>query len=75
MTDKAFSRLDWNGKVDVTKNVMIPCLNEAGALVTDTNKRGEYIQLIASIALGIAPVRRRNIIPVIYLRQVGGEPN
>ena len=75
MTMKEFSRLDWNGKVDVTKNVMVPCLNELGVLVTDTNKRGEYIQLIASIALGIAPVRRRNIIPIIYLRTVGGESN
>lgn len=68
MTMKEFSRLDWNGKVDVTKNVMIPCLNAAGETVLDTNKRGEYIQLISSIALGISPVRRRNVIPIIYKR-------
>ena len=68
MTDKAFSRLDWNGKVDITKNVLVPCLDQNGTTVLDTNKRGEYIQLIASIALGIAPVRRRNILPIIYKR-------
>jgi hypothetical protein len=75
MTMKEFSRLDWNGKVDITKNVMVPCLNESGAPVLDTNKRGEYIQLISSLALGIAPVRRRNIVPIIYLRQQGGASN
>ena len=72
MTMKEFSRLDWNGKVEITKNVMVPCLDAGGATVLDTNKRGEYLQLIASLALGIAPTRRRNIIPIIYLRQVGG---
>ncbi len=75
MSMKEFSRLDWNGKVDITKNVMVPCLNEAGATVLDTNKRGEYVQLISSLALGIAPVRRRNIVPIIYLRQQGGASN
>ena len=73
MNMKQFSRLDWNGKVDITKNVLIPCLDQNGVQVLDTNKRGEYIQLIASIALGIAPIRRRNIIPIIYKRARVGQ--
>lgn len=73
MSMKEFSRLDWNGKVDITKNVLIPCLDQNNVQVLDTNKRGEYIQLISSIALGIAPVRRRNIIPIIYKRARVGQ--
>jgi hypothetical protein len=70
---KQFARLDWNGKVDITQNVMVNCADANGALVQDTNKRGEYLQLIASAAMGIAPVRRRNIVPIIYKRsRVGG---
>jgi hypothetical protein len=73
MNMKQFSRLDWNGKVDITKNVLIPCLDQNNAVVLDTNKRGEYIQLISSIALGIAPIRRRNILPIIYKRARVGQ--
>jgi hypothetical protein len=68
MTMKEFARLDWNGRVDVTKNVLVPGRDSANNLVTDTNKRGEYLQLIASLALGILPIRRRNILPAIYQR-------
>jgi hypothetical protein len=68
MTMKEFSRLDWNGKVDITRNVLIPSRNAAGAEVFDTNKRGEYLQMIASLAMGIMPVQRRHIIPIVYLR-------
>jgi hypothetical protein len=69
MTMSQFSRLDWNGKVDLTKNLMIPGANWPGDPTNiDTNKRGEYIQLIASLAMGLLPVRRRNIVPIIYLR-------
>lgn len=69
MTMKEFSRLDWNGRVDMTKNILIPGANWPGdPTAIDTNKRGEYLQLIASLAMGILPVRRRNIIPIIYLR-------
>lgn len=69
MSMQHFAQLDWNGKVEITQNVMVPCLDGAGNPTQDTNKRGEYLQLIADIALGILPVRRRNIIPVIYRRQ------
>lgn len=69
MSMKEFANLDWNGKVEMTQNVKIPCLSEGGKTVYDTNKRGEYLQLIADIALGILPMNRRYIVPIIYKRE------
>jgi hypothetical protein len=65
----AFQRMDWNGKVHITRNILVPTLDEAGSMVLDTNKRGEYLMLIADIVLGILPIQRRNIVPIIYRRQ------
>lgn len=69
MTMDKFNGMDWNGKVSLTRNVMVPCLNEQSQLVYDTNKRGEYIQALGDVVLGILPIQRRNVIPIIYQRQ------
>lgn len=68
MTMKQFQGLDWNGKVNMTRNVLVPSLDQNNKVVLDTNKRGEYLQLIADVALGILPNQRRNIIPILYRR-------
>ena len=65
-----FNGMDWNGKIHITRDVHIPTFDQSGTtIVLDTNKRGEYLQLISDIVLGIMPVRPRNIIPIIYKRQ------
>lgn len=64
-----FNGLDWNGKVSMTRNVMINCLDGNGAVVQDLNKRGEFLQLLADASMGILPIQRRNIIPILYKRQ------
>lgn len=69
MTMKDFAGMDWSGKVVPTRNVLVPSLNQNGAEVLDTNKRGEYLQLVADAAMGIIPNRRRNIVPIIYRRE------
>lgn len=68
MTMKRFANLNWNGQVDITQNVLINCLNQHDAVIQDTNKRGEFIQLIADLTLGIIPVQRRHVVPIIYRR-------
>jgi len=68
MTMKEFNGMDWNGKVYPTRNVLVPSLNQNGTEVLDTNKRGEYLQLIADAVMGVSPNRRRNLVPIIYLR-------
>lgn len=69
MSMKEFNGMDWSGKVYGTRNVLVPSINEAGAIVLDTNKRGEKMQLLADAVMGISPVRRRHIVPVFYLRE------
>lgn len=64
-----FNAMDWNGKVALTRDVMVKCLDGEGKLTTDTNKYGEYAQLISQYLLGAIAVRRRNVVPVIFLRQ------
>ena len=78
-TLKKFANLSWNGRVDITQNVMVPletAPNTANvAPRMDTNKRGDYIQLIASLVMGCLAVKRRNILPIIYSRRATGASN
>lgn len=69
MTMDKFNGMDWNGKVSMTRNVLVPCLDAQNNVTYDTNKRGEYLQILADLAMGILPVQRRNVIPIIYARQ------
>jgi len=71
MSMKEFANLDWNGKVSITQNVMVPALDQNNAQILDTNKRGEYLQMLSDMVLGILPVRRRNIVPILYKRNRG----
>lgn len=68
MTMEQFAKLDWNGKVMMTKNVLVNTYDQNNALIQDTNKRGEYLQLLGDIVMGILPTRRRNVLPIIYRR-------
>lgn len=68
MTMKQFQGMDWNGKVSMTRNVLVPSLDQNNRVVMDTNKRGEYLQLVSDVAMGILPNQRRNIIPILYRR-------
>ena len=78
-TLKKFANLSWNGRTEITQNVLVPVAgdiqNAPGAATFDTNKRGDYIQLIASLVMGVLPSRRRNIIPIFYIRRAAGAAN
>lgn len=69
MSMKAFRALQWNGMPQITKDILVKVLDDAGATQLDTNKYGHYLQIISEVTLGICPVRRRNVVPVIYRRQ------
>jgi len=64
VTSEKFAALKWNGEVRLTDNILI----NMGNNVYDTNKYGEFLQLIADTVHGIIPVNRRYVIPVIYRR-------
>lgn len=59
-----FNKLDWNGKARLTDNVLV----DYGAGVYDTNKYGEYCQLIADVTHAILPNTVRHVVPILYRR-------
>lgn len=67
MTMNQFNGLDWSGKVHMTRNLLI-ARTDNGATVMDTNKYGDKLQLISRVTMGIAPLKRRNLVPVLYRR-------
>lgn len=69
LTMDRFQGMNWNGKVHMTRNILVPTLDESGALVMDTNKYGDRLMLIAELVMGIMPLRPRNIVPIIYQRK------
>lgn len=68
---EGFGRMIWNGEIQVTKNILIPCLDEAGNTVYQTNKYGRYLQLISWLTLGCQAVQPRYIVPIIFKRVRG----
>ncbi len=65
---KGFGKMDWNGQVIMTKDILIPCLQEDGTLRYDTNKYGKYLQLISWLTLGAQAVQPRYILPIMFKR-------
>lgn len=66
-----FKAMDWNGKVSMTRNIMVPTIVN-NVVVNEPNTRGEYMKLVASAIYGIMPVNRRNVLPIIFKRQRAG---
>lgn len=67
-----FPAMSWNGEVRLTKKFNIPCLDDdTGEVTNEPNTYGEHIKFISQIALGIIPLQRRNVIPIIYKRARG----
>lgn len=64
MSENKFNSLFWNGEVRLTDNLII----NYGSNNVDTNKYGEFLQLISSVVMGAIPVNRRFCIPVIHRR-------
>jgi hypothetical protein len=65
MDEQKFRSLTWNGEIKLTDDLLI----NYGENRYDTNKYGEYLQLIASTVHGILPLNRRYVIPIIYRRR------
>lgn len=61
-----FTKLRWNGEVTLTDNI----LTNLGSNQFDTNKYGEYLQLISYCTMGIIAKTSRFCLPVIYRRKI-----
>lgn len=66
-----FGKMMWNGEIQLTKDLLIPCLQEDGTLRYDPNKYGKYLQLISWLVLGCVAVEPRYIVPIIFKRVRG----
>jgi len=65
---EGFGRMTWNGEIQVTKDIQVPCIMEDGTVRYDTNKYGKYLQLISWLTLGCVAVQPRYIVPIIFKR-------
>ena len=68
MAEEDFNKLNWNGEVKLTNNLLIKYPDVGGQPQWDTNKYGEFVQLISSLVYGIIPVNRRYVVPILFRR-------
>lgn len=68
---EGFGKMFWNGEEIITKNILVPCQDAAGAVVWDTNKYGEKLQIISQVTYGIVGYQTRSVIPIIFKRVRG----
>lgn len=67
-----FGKMFWNGEIMVTKNLIIPCTDDEGAIIGyEPNNYGEYLKFISQITLGIIGQQPRNILPIVFKRRRG----
>jgi len=64
MSGEKFNSLEWNGRVRLTDNILV----NYGSNQLDTNKYGEFCQLIADAVFGAIPVNARYVMPIIFKR-------
>lgn len=67
-----FGKMFWNGEVQITKNLILPCYNEeTEQIVYEANNYGEYLKFISQQTFGLKGKQKRNVIPILFKRRRG----
>lgn len=67
-----FKGMDWSGRARLTDNILIQCgEDDAGNPLWETNKYGEQLQLISTLAMGIRGDNKFNVLPIVFKRHRG----
>lgn len=66
-----FGKMFWNGEIEITKNILLECVDTTGAVKYALNQYGEYLQLISQTTYGVLPRQRRSVVPIIFKRRRG----
>jgi hypothetical protein len=61
--------MNWNGKVYMNKNFLIPCVADDRTVFYKTNDRGRYLRLQADATMGIVGYNKFNVMPIFYQRK------
>lgn len=68
---QGFGKMTWNGEIILTKNILVPCVDDTGAVVQTTNNYGEKLQFISQATYGVRGYQRRNVVPILFKRKRG----
>lgn len=68
---KGFGKMFWNGEVMLTKNLLVPCVDDAGVTQWVPNQYGEFLQFISQCVFGVVGKQKRNVMPIIFKRKRG----
>lgn len=68
---EASTKMNWNGKAYMTKNILVPCLDALGNTFYDANSFGNFLRIQSQLTIGLSMINPQNILPIIYQRRSG----